>query len=697
MFMFRYAGRKWIAVVLSLFLLIAGSVPAFSDTLTEQTVRITAKTRDNGDISTWKGADGIYYLFVPNHVAIRDLVLEVSGILPQKTSTGNLQKTAGGAGMRGGKITGAFRENRDRVRISASDGTVLYVQVLQSDLPDVMIRFSGTDLEHVNAGSKDKKYDGNTVTIVDETGKKEVHTDVTIKGRGNSTWDCMEKKPYQLKFAEEVSVLGMPKAKKWLLLANAYDDSLMRTLAAFSCAEKLGMSWTTEFRPVNVWADGAYIGTYLLGEKIEVGDGRLELSNPQGSVFELDNGFYEEEEYYFSSVGGIYTVKDTKSGKDSDIRAAEETFDRTMTGLFTYLSGEKTPTVAGLSEYIDVRSFAQYYLMTEYFMNAESFVSSNYYYQDGPEDVIHAGPVWDYDSSMGNQKRDRISCVRYSALMTMLMSTPAFNGFVQRYYLYVRDIFAQTSDFVAATYGVLSPAAEMNYLRWDVLGKNVPWDKVEPFRETYAAAVSALTEWLDGRQNTFRNPYPMKVLRQGNNLVITYRPAQSVESIRAASWTAEGGQDDLRWTKGVQMANGAWIFTIPVTQCLHDGQLNLDLYNGDSALLSGGTYVSNRKSNGKPDLVDISGNGTVYRAGIYAKETKGTVSVAVWSEKNGRDDLKWYRMKNDGSGYWTADIPVSAHKTDGKYLADFYDGETYLGGTTFTVSEEAVRLAGTPT
>ena len=42
---------------------------------------------------------------------------------------------------------------------------------------------------------------------------------ITFKGRGNRTW-LMEKKPYQVSFDEKTSILGLPKSKKFVFLAN---------------------------------------------------------------------------------------------------------------------------------------------------------------------------------------------------------------------------------------------------------------------------------------------------------------------------------------------------------------------------------------------------------------------------------------------------------------------------------------------
>ena len=46
------------------------------------------------------------------------------------------------------------------------------------------------------------------IDLYDSTGKWELSSDCTLKGRGNSSWDA-EKKPYSLLFDKDVSMLGM--------------------------------------------------------------------------------------------------------------------------------------------------------------------------------------------------------------------------------------------------------------------------------------------------------------------------------------------------------------------------------------------------------------------------------------------------------------------------------------------------------
>ena len=47
----------------------------------------------------------------------------------------------------------------------------------------------------------------------------------------------VEKKPYQIKFLEKQEVLGMADDKRWVLLAEHYDRSMIRNKLSFEMAQ----------------------------------------------------------------------------------------------------------------------------------------------------------------------------------------------------------------------------------------------------------------------------------------------------------------------------------------------------------------------------------------------------------------------------------------------------------------------------
>ena len=64
-----------------------------------------------------------------------------------------------------------------------------------------------------------------------------------IRGRGNSTWKY-PKKPYAIKLDSKAEILGMPKHKRWVLLANWLDRTIMRNHISFKIAMQTDLEWT---------------------------------------------------------------------------------------------------------------------------------------------------------------------------------------------------------------------------------------------------------------------------------------------------------------------------------------------------------------------------------------------------------------------------------------------------------------------
>lgn len=71
----------------------------------------------------------------------------------------------------------------------------------------------------------------------------------------------------------------MPRAKKWVLLANYRDRTLIRNSVAFELARKTSLVWTPEGRYAEVFLNRKFMGCYYVCEKIEIKKNRLELGD----------------------------------------------------------------------------------------------------------------------------------------------------------------------------------------------------------------------------------------------------------------------------------------------------------------------------------------------------------------------------------------------------------------------------------
>lgn len=421
------------------------------------------------------------------------------------------------------------------------------------NLPTIDITMTDTNTAH-NTLDYLKKSKDNRVPMKAELLEGDRVTDITpsgdgeIKGRGNYTWSNsqMVKKPFQIKLDKKRDLFGMGKAKTWILLANYADASLMRNKVAFDFASSIGMPYSPQSRWVDVRLNGASQGTYLLSEKTQVGENRVDLSDPEGVLAELDDNYGTKEDYYFRSgtSGSIFTLKDAASDvpdkADGPLPAATAAGWKDMQTTLNKVDaalGAKNPNWSTISSLIDVDSFVRYYFVYEMTENPEVVASSIYFYKNGPGDKLHAGPVWDFDSALGNyDKSESLGGSLYSDYVKNAATlrqpgnrNPWYSDlfrntqFVQR----ANQLWAggiaydaqQLPKQIDAYRTTIADSAAKNFKTWpDVLGKptKLTAGQGKDYASTWSGEVSYLRNWVSTRSTFLNEEY-------GNVPILTYR------------------------------------------------------------------------------------------------------------------------------------------------------------------------------
>lgn len=606
--------------------------------------------------------DGGWYLFVPSTQDISEIRLHCTGQVTE-TSGGLLDQNV---------ITGGFRNSGDHLMLTGEDGMQRTVTVLQSQLPSVYVDLARATLDNIHK-DQNQKFDSNSLHIMDPAGNWDltVKDSVQIKGRGNSSWREYEKKGYQIRFETEMSVMGMAKAEKWVLLANASDDSMMRTQLVSRMAEDLRLDFAASFVYVDLWIEGEYLGTYLLGEKVEPGSGRLNLKNPSGALFEHDEAFYLEETHWFLSryLNRHFTLKEIVEERDAMIRSAMTDFETAVDTLIRYLY--ETPshevTLETLSGMIDVDSFIQYYLINEYALNRESFSTSFYWYQDGPEDVIHLGPIWDFDTCMGNDKEPFTASYGENHVMfRYLLAAPAFYERTMELLETYREELESMTEDVDLLRNQIADSAKMNYLRWNVLGKPNPKGGTD-FASTFDGAADNLKQWLRGRETGFRvvrNKVASSLVSEDcRTITVTFQPEKDYETIMVALWSAENGDDDLNWYRAARAEDGSWRCGIELENHNCAGLYYYNVYteNQQNLLATGRNYVHTARSARYELTLEVEESSG--ELALYLKDTTDVMTVVrfdIWGAA--AQDTSFHRLQAEQNrqGIWTARIPLCA-------------------------------------
>jgi len=232
-----------------------------------------------------------------------------------------------------------------------------------------------------------------------------------IKGRGNTTW-TFPKKPYRLKLTASTALAGMPSSKHWVLLANWMDSSQLRTSTVFDIASTMmtGLAWTPKYRHVEVVLNGAYHGVYMLVEQVRGASTRVPITamTPSDNEGEALSGGYlleVDEQLEANAEQGQRTtrnvpivVKEPDPATPQQMSYAQSYVQAFEDALFTKPFDDPD----GYRKYLDVDSLIDFYLVHELAKNQDTFGASTHFWKERSDPLLHFGPVWDFDVSMGN-------------------------------------------------------------------------------------------------------------------------------------------------------------------------------------------------------------------------------------------------------------------------------------------------------
>lgn len=160
----------------------------------------------------------------------------------------------------------------------------------------------------------------------------------------------------------------------------------------------------------------------------------------------------------------------------------------------------------------------------------------------------------------------------------------------------------------------------------------------------------------------------------------------AVTKVEIAAWSAKD-QSDLHWYTAARSGDQLWMTEL--NPAFHKNNMGTYILHAYVTFANGQRiYVGSancRVSTTEELLFRQNADGTV-TAIYYPASEKKSVSLAVWSDTNGQDDLKWYTMtKADGA--FTAVVSVVNHKHTGEFHAHLYADSACLARKTFSFPE----------
>ena len=342
-------------------------------------------------------------------------------------------------------------------------------------------------------------------------GKEETNAKGTIKLRGNSTMRS-EKSPYKIKFEKKQKLLDLPtKAKKWNLMSNNADKSLLRTLLAMKISSLFEMPYTPECRPVDLILNGEFKGNFNLCDKID--EKRVDLGELEEGVEEepVDGGFlFEATQYAYREGFYINTTRGIILGlryPDEDTVTVEQ-----LEYITNKLNKVEQDGYNGIVDDIDFESFSKYLLVQELCGQSETFWST-YMTKKRNDDKIYFGPVWDFDLAFDNDNRVYSTLNKTNFLFKYDSSAGTMREFGvqllnnEELLQSVKDMWREMNEekvtvekilkFIDEEAEIIYESQKLNFKRYDILKKRVMASPVA--RCSFKREVEFLKEYIGKR------------------------------------------------------------------------------------------------------------------------------------------------------------------------------------------------------
>ena len=353
----------------------------------------------------------------------------------------------------------------------------------------------------------------------------------------------LPQKPYgfetrdSLGVKKNVMILGMPSENDWVLLANYNDKTFLRNVLANDIFRKMG-NYAPRNRYCEVIVNNEYQGIYLLGEKIKQDDGRVniaKLKSSDNSGNALTGGYIIKNDYYtaddswmsrFSPINkpGAQVYFVYYDPKPEDLTIQQKSYIQEFINSFEtilYNPSFNAP-IFGYKAYIDINSFADYFIVGEVSRNVDTYKKSRYLYKnkDSKGGLLHSGPVWDFDWAWKNLMED---CINFNQTdgsgwaykindcnpwpvppsweVRMLQDKEFANLVHDRYFELRNTILSQSQleNTIDSVANLLDEAQTRHYQKWNILGTNVGTPEPDYQPMTYAGEIVKFKGWISTR------------------------------------------------------------------------------------------------------------------------------------------------------------------------------------------------------
>ena len=466
-----------------------------------------------------------YNLYLPKLADRSNLTINVDYSVPEKEASVYDENNIKLGILKSGEANNYFTNDKIILKFDDENTETYTINVLQSTLPSVFLNIDGGDaaLNEINADPNHDIGHPGTAVINDASNTSTTATFKKMKGRGNYTW-TYSKRPYQVSFDEKISMLGMPKSKKWLFITNYTDGSLTRSAMFYKLTQELGIQYAITFETADVYINGKYNGTYLVTSKVETGTNRVEITDSD-YLMEIDN-YTDPIQFTTERTNKKITIKSpdvedaTVEEQQAVINAAKAYIDSIESLIY-----DENVTYEDLSSKIDMESFAKCYWVYEISLNYDAMYGSSYMYtKDG---LLHMGPMWDYDNTLNLLTKNEIPLNTYYLLGSTggaasrrlrwyneLMRYQEFSDLVDKVFLKNMVKFDELVEYTKQYNESITASAKMNYTRWPYATMKQEHSSWYMGGDSFEESSQNLIADIKTRVNFYKNEYKDLIINE---------------------------------------------------------------------------------------------------------------------------------------------------------------------------------------
>lgn len=310
-------------------------------------------------------------------------------------------------------------------------GSVSAQVLADSNLPVVIVNTDGGvpipdnprikgSMKIINRGGGQRNYvsDQNNTAYLDYNGR----IDIEIRG-ATSKYYPKTQYGFSTRMADgitnnNVSLLGMPPENDWILNGMGCDPALIRDYLCYNLSRMIG-EYASRTAYCELIINGTYKGLYLLEEKIKADDNRVDIIKigiKDNNLPELSGGYITKTDHITaddplawemaSRYGGTIVFIHELPKPENVTTAQNDYIYRQFIGIDATAQAGNASLSNGFPSIIDIPSFINYIILTEFFSNADAYQLSTFYHKDR-NGKLRAGPLWDLDLTFGNDLFDR--------------------------------------------------------------------------------------------------------------------------------------------------------------------------------------------------------------------------------------------------------------------------------------------------